>query len=223
MINAINLLKRRQDLSGEEFQQYWRSRHADVIAKLPGVERYVQSHPLLDIYEAADPPYDGIAELWANDSQAFRVIGGSEAYAAVQADEENFLDRGAIVLVLTDEYVIKDGSVAEDGVKCIRLFKRREDMAVEEFQSHWRQQHAPTIATLPSLLRYVHYQARAGGYAKGRQPAYDGFDVTWFGSVEDLQKAFDSAEFQVAHGDESNFLAAGDTAQIIARERLIIA
>lgn len=223
MINAINLLKRRQDLSGEEFQQYWRSRHADVIAKLPGVERYVQSHPLLDIYEAADPPYDGIAELWANDSQAFRVIGGSEAYAAVQADEENFLDRGAIVLVLTDEYVIKDGSVGEHGVKCIRLFKRRADMAVEEFQSHWRQGYGPAIAALPSLLRYVHYQARAGGYAKGREPAYDGIDVTWFGSVDDLQKAFDSAEFQVAHGDESNFLAAGDTAQIIARERLIIA
>jgi uncharacterized protein (TIGR02118 family) len=222
MINAVNLLKRRQDLSGEEFQQYWRSRHADVIAKLPGVQRYVQSHPLLEIYEEGDPPYDGIAELWADDSQAFRVIGASDAYVAVQADEENFLDRGAIVLVLTDEYVIKDGSVGKDGVKCIRLFKRREDMAVEEFQSHWRQQYAPTIATLPSLDRYVQYQARAGGYAKGREPAYDGIDITWFGSVNDLQGALDSAEFERARSDERNFLAAAPCPQIIARERVII-
>jgi uncharacterized protein (TIGR02118 family) len=222
MINAINLLKRRQDLSGDEFQQYWRSRHADVIAKLPGVRRYVQSHPLLDICGDDDPVYDGVAELWADDSQAFRVIGASDAYIAVQADEENFLDREAIVLVLTDEHVIKEGSVDDNGVKCIRFFNRRKDMPVDEFQIYWRERYGPTIAALPSLDRYVQYQARAGGYAKGRQPAYDGFDVTWFGSADALRNAMNSTEYADSRSDRENFLASGDCPQIISRERVII-
>ncbi|NIV18954.1 MAG: EthD family reductase, partial [Woeseiaceae bacterium] len=32
----------------EEFRNYWRNQHAGIIAKLPGVQRYVQSHPLDD-------------------------------------------------------------------------------------------------------------------------------------------------------------------------------
>lgn len=216
MINAITLLKRRQDLSADEFQHYWRNQHADVIATLPGIRRYVQSHPLLEIYPEDDPIYDGVAELWANDSQAFRDIGASDAYAAVQADEQNFLDRKANALVLTDEHIIKDGTVADDGVKCIRLLTRAQDMPVDEFQSYWLNRHGPLVASLPLLDRYVQYHARAGGYAKGRQPAYDGFDVTWFGSVNALQNAMHSTT-----GDQGSFLAAGDCPQIIAREHVI--
>jgi uncharacterized protein (TIGR02118 family) len=217
MINAITLLKRRPDLSSKEFRDYWRTRHADVIAKLPGVERYVQSHPL-----DGESPYDGFAELWAKDSQAFRNIGSSDAYVDVQADEENFLDRKANVLVLTDEHVIIDGNTGEEAIKCIRFFNRRPDMSVDEFQAHWREQHAPLVAALPSLSRYVHYPARAGGYAKGRQPAYDGFDMAWFDSLEALREAMSSAAYQRVRDDQGSFLAAGDCPQIVAREYLFI-
>lgn len=213
MINAITLLKRRPDLSVEEFRDYWRNQHADVIARLPGVQRYVQSHPLDD-----QALYDGVAELWASDSQAFREIGGSEAYVAVQADEENFLDNKANVLVLTDEQAVIDGDAGDAAIKCIRFFNRNPDMAVDEFQTYWRERHAPLVSALPSLRRYVQYPARAGGYAKGRQPAYDGFDMAWFDSVEALQTAINSAEYLHVRGDQGNFLAAGDCLQIVARE-----
>jgi hypothetical protein len=68
----------------------------------------------------------------------------------------------------------------------------------------------------------VQYQARAGGYAKGRQPAYDGFDVTWFGSADALRNAMNSAEYADSRSDRENFLASGDCPQIISRERVII-
>jgi uncharacterized protein (TIGR02118 family) len=221
LINAITLLRRSQDLSAGEFQQYWRHQHADVIAKLPGVQRYVQSHPVLDIYQQNDPVYDGIAELWADDSQAFRDIGASDAYIAVQADEENFLDRTAIALVLTDEHVVRDGPVADNGVKWIRLFNRLADMPFDEFQSYWREKHGPLVAALPGLDRYVQYHPRAGAYSKGRQPACDGFDMTWFGSVDALRAAMKSPEYDRSRSDQGSFLAAGDCPQVIAREHLI--
>jgi uncharacterized protein (TIGR02118 family) len=222
MINAVTLLTRRPDLSADEFRHHWRNDHAELIARLPGVQRYVQSHPLPESYKGEEPLYDGIAELWANDSQAFRDIGGSDAYAAVQADEETFLDRTAIALVLTNEHVIKDGPVAADGVKCIRLFKHRPDMPVEAFQSHWREDYGPQIATLPSLDRYVQYHARLGGHASGRQPTYDGFDVAWFGSIDALHDAMNSKAYDRARSDRSSFLAVDDCPQMLAKEHVII-
>jgi uncharacterized protein (TIGR02118 family) len=117
--------------------------------------------------------------------------------------------------------VIKDGPVVADGIKLIRLFSRSPDMPVDEFQAYWRDEYGPLIASLPSLERYVQYHARAGGYTKGRQPAYDGFDMTWFGSVEALRDAVDSTAFERSRGNQRNFLASGDCPQIIAREHVI--
>lgn len=222
MINAFTLLKRKPGLSVAEFQRYWRHEHADLIARLPGVKRYVQSHVLGEYHQGKEPIYDGIAELSVNNSQAFREISTSDAYAAVQADEERFLDRTAIALVLTDEHVIRDGPVVDDSVKRIRLFNRRHDLPFDEFQACWRDQHGPLIATLPSLDRYVQYPARAGGYAKGRQPAYDGFDIAWFDSADALREAVNSTVSDRDRSEQGSFLVAGDCPQIVAREYVII-
>jgi uncharacterized protein (TIGR02118 family) len=222
MINAFSLLKRKPGLSVDAFQHHWRTEHAELIALLPGIHRDVQCQPINDVYEEEDPSYDVIAELWANDSQAFRDIGTSDAYDAVLTDEEKFLDRTAIALVLTDEHVINDGAIAADGVKCIRLFKRRPDMPVEEFQSHWREEYGTQIATMPSLDRYVQYHARLGGYARGRQPAYDGFDMSWFESVDALRHAMDSDTYDSCRNDQRRFLATDGCRQILTRELVII-
>lgn len=161
--------------------------------------------------------------MWAADSQAFRDIAASDAYAAVQADEQKFLEPAAIALVLTDEYVIKDGPATATGVKCIRLLSRRSDLTVEAFRSHWLDGYGPLIAGLPLLERYVQYHARPGAYGRGRQPAYDGFDVTWFGSMAALRAAIDSGNYDHARRQQGNFLAVGKCPQVLAREYLIVA
>jgi uncharacterized protein (TIGR02118 family) len=222
MINAVTLLKRKPGLSVAEFQRYWRHEHAGVIARLPEILRYVQSHPLNEEYQDKEPLYDGIAELWASDSQAFREIASSDAYVEVQADEERFLDRTAIALILTDERIIKDGTVAADGVKCIQLLNRNQGLAVEKFQSYWRDQYGTLLATLPLLERYAQYHARLGGYAHGRQPVYDGFDITWFESIDVLRNAMKSAVYGHSCKEQQNFLAIDRCTQILAREHVII-
>jgi len=47
MVKVITFLKRKAGMPVEEFQSYWRTRHPEVVTRLPGVRRYVQSHALL--------------------------------------------------------------------------------------------------------------------------------------------------------------------------------
>ena len=44
MVKAVAFFKRRGGMAVDEFQGYWRSRHPEVVTRLPGVRRYVQSH-----------------------------------------------------------------------------------------------------------------------------------------------------------------------------------
>ncbi len=74
MVKVITFIKRKPGMPVEEFQGYWRTRHPEVVTRLPGVRRYVQSHTLLSAYQRGNPAYDGIAEVWADDTAALRAM-----------------------------------------------------------------------------------------------------------------------------------------------------
>ena len=221
MITAITLLRRKPGLTTREFQTYWKTTHAAVIETLPHIDRYTQSHPLDDQPDDAEPAWDGVAELWAKDSQSFRDIGSSDAYRVVLQDEENFLDRNATALVLTDALPRRDGTRGD--VRFIRFMKRRPGLSPEEFQAYWRDTYGPLVDALPGLGRYVQYHARLGGYKGGREPAVDGVDATWFADVDALRRALASPASAAMRAAEPAFLAPGDPPGIATRELLLIA
>ena len=92
MVKALTFLKRKAGMSVAEFQEYWRTRHREVVIQLPGVRRYVQSHVLPAAYAKSEPVHDGIAEVWADDTDALRAMTGSPEHTRVQADEAQFID-----------------------------------------------------------------------------------------------------------------------------------
>ena len=115
-------LRRRPDLSREEFQDYWRNTHADLVAERVGplrIRRYVQVHTedLPGLHQAmqrrnggSPEPFDGIAEIWvdsvddlASDDPALRVAG-----AELLADERHFIDLANSPMFVTREHVIVD-------------------------------------------------------------------------------------------------------------------
>src|SRR5436190_170417 len=81
----------RPGVSPKEFQAYWHDVHAPLVLKLPGVQRYVQSRPV--VIPGKDPPYDGMAEVWYDDIESLRATIGSQACEDVLADEVNFMGR----------------------------------------------------------------------------------------------------------------------------------
>lgn len=106
MIKLVFALRRRSDLTVEEFQAYWREMHAPLVAERADVlkiRRYVQCHTadLDGLHDAfrrrnggAPAPFDGVAELWFD---SLDDVGGDDpaaqvAQAELLADEANFID-----------------------------------------------------------------------------------------------------------------------------------
>ena len=222
MIKAIVCIKRKAGMEVEAFQEYWRTRHAEVVSELPGVRRYVQSHARLSGYRRGELVHDGIAELWFDDTQAMRGLADSKEYAAVEADEANFIDPANRVFFLADAHVIKDGPAPERGVKNIEFINRRPDMSVEDFQNYWCEVHGPIAAKIEVIERYVQNHVRLGGYREGRQPTYDGLAITWFESTDAMRVSATTEEYEITRADEPNFLPAGEIPIIITEEHIII-
>lgn len=120
MIKLVFALRRRPDLSLEEFQTYWRETHAPLVAERAEVlqiKRYVQVHTkdLAGLHRAfrkrnggAPEPFDGVAELWFDSLDAF---GGDdpavrEAQAELLADEANFIDLANSPMWIADEFEV---------------------------------------------------------------------------------------------------------------------
>lgn len=222
MVKAITFIKRKPGMAVEEFQEYWRTRHAEIVADLPGLRGYVQSHALLSGYRRGELVYDGVAEVWFDDVQAMRDLVGTPAYEAVQADEAKFIDRATMGMILTDEHVIKDGPTPNDGVKNVEFVTRRPDLAVEEFQCYWRDVHGPIAARIPMIRRYVQSHTRLGAYKGGRQPKCDGCAITWFDSTDAMRQSARTEAYALTRADEPNFIPDEEVPLIITKEHVIV-
>jgi uncharacterized protein (TIGR02118 family) len=222
MVKAVSFFRRKPGMPVEEFQAYWRGKHPAAVVRLPGVRRYVQSHTLLAGYRKGDPIYDGIAELWFDDTKVMHALRGTKELAAVEVDEGVFIDRGTMRLILTEEHVIKDGPVPAGGVKNVEFVTRKPGLEVEKFQRYWREIHGPIAAEIPMIRRYVQSHTRPSAYERGRTPAYDGVAITWFDDTRAMRASATTAQYARTRADEPGFLAPGDPPFIITTEHVIV-
>ena len=222
MVKAVSFFKRKAGMPVEEFQAYWRASHPAAVVRLPGVRRYVQSHTLLAGYRKGEPIYDGIAELWFEDTQAMAALRGTKEIAAVEADEAVFIDRGTMRLILAEEHVIKDGPAPSGGAKNVEFVTRKPGLGVPDFQRYWLEIHGPLAAQIPMIRRYVQSHTRAAAYERGRIPAYDGVAITWFDDTRAMRASAATAQYARVRADEPNFIAPGDAPFIITTEHVIV-
>jgi len=120
MIKLVFCLTRREDVSPEDFYNYWRNEHAAKVVRLAkalDAKRYVQSHTCLPAVNEVNragrglaAPFDGIAELWWDDEEAFiRRMTSPEGIAAsleLREDESRFIDLGKSSGFMTTEHPI---------------------------------------------------------------------------------------------------------------------
>jgi uncharacterized protein (TIGR02118 family) len=220
MVKVLTLIHRKAGMPVDEFQHYWLTRHPRIVTRLPGVRRYVQSHVLPDTYSKRVPVYDGMAEVWADDTDSLRAMTKSPMHPDLIADEARFIDRARMAIVVTEEHVAKEGPT--DGVKAIELFTRKSEASVEAFQQHWRDVHAPLATRVPGVRRYVASATRASAYAAGRTPSYDGAALMWFASKEALTAAAGTPEYEALVTDRTRFLAPGPPPFMLTREHRIL-
>jgi hypothetical protein len=117
MIRLITCLKRRDDISPEEFRRYWMDAAFDEligrIVALTGAERYaknltlsVEANVLLMQERGLGEPFDGIIEFWWHDAAHFDELYNSEERKSLmldmQAYQTQFADLAASASFFTE-------------------------------------------------------------------------------------------------------------------------
>ena len=82
MFKAMIMLTRRDDLTHEQFAQWWLQEHAPMARELPNVRRIVFNL----VEQNPDVPCDGITELWLGSRDDFDAAYATEIGKKVAAD-----------------------------------------------------------------------------------------------------------------------------------------
>ena len=104
MIRLITCLKRRGDVSAEDFRRYWQEAAFDEligrIAALTGAERCaknltlgVEANTLLMQERGLGEPFDGIIEYWWHDAANFDELYNSEERKALMQEMQDYQGR----------------------------------------------------------------------------------------------------------------------------------
>lgn len=123
MIKLTFCLRRKTDMTREEFQAYWRETHAPLVAARADVlkiRRYVQVHTSTELdglhaafqrrNGGAPDAFDGVAELWFDslDDASPASDEAREASAELLADERNFIDLEHSPMWMAEEHPVVD-------------------------------------------------------------------------------------------------------------------
>jgi uncharacterized protein (TIGR02118 family) len=122
MVKLVYCLRRRADLSLEEFYRYWLNTHGPKVKNMADAlraRRYIQSHtcaPELNQIFADSrglaPAYDGITEVWWDSAEELKAAmastAGAEAMATLMEDETRFIDFSRSRVFMTTEHPIFD-------------------------------------------------------------------------------------------------------------------
>ncbi len=122
MIKLVYCVRKRADMSFEDFSKYWLEEHGPLVRSVAGAlgaKKYIQSHavtPELNQAMKAErglaEPYDGITELWWDSVEILTEALGSEAGQAASTklaeDEARFIDFSESRVFMTEEHVIFD-------------------------------------------------------------------------------------------------------------------
>jgi uncharacterized protein (TIGR02118 family) len=218
MIKVVYFMYRKSGWAVEEFQDYWRSTHADIARKLPGIRSYTQCHTLLSGYRRqTPPPADGIEEIFFDSLESLAALETTEERKAAIADLENFTDTSRVFRIFTEEIIIKEGATHEGMVKNIEFVMRKPGMPLADFRHYWKEIHGPIASKIEVIKRYVQSHNLMLEYEKKHPPAYDGIAATWFEDTAAMRHSATTPEYAAHHADMVNFLA-GELPFIITRE-----
>lgn len=99
----IGFLKKRSDLTSEQFAAHWRGVHAVLCQRIPGLQRYAIN--IINREENPDIPYDGFSELWFESRAAHDAAFSSPEGVELLADIPNFVDKLSGVMVTEERFI----------------------------------------------------------------------------------------------------------------------
>jgi hypothetical protein len=107
LFKRVSTLKRRADLSEDDFRREWIA-HRDLVRQMPGIAGYRQNVVIARERIKGQPcgygelPIDGIVELWFEDGPALEAAFGSAAGRTAMKHAQTFL--GEITVFAVEEH-----------------------------------------------------------------------------------------------------------------------
>jgi len=105
MFTVVWLVKKRLDLSQEEFTRYWIQKHTPITAATPGIRAY-RCYPMT-AHDGAEPAFDAIAFATFDDEAAWRSAEQSSEFQAAVEDAFNFQDIDKTQEFFAQEFIIR--------------------------------------------------------------------------------------------------------------------
>lgn len=100
MIRRVSLVRKRPELTREEFLALWAGEHADIAKRLPGLRGYV-----IHVLDGEAPPVDGIAiTTFDSREDAERAFADPELAAGLRRTRDDFA--ASVEVYFTEEHVV---------------------------------------------------------------------------------------------------------------------
>ncbi|MFL2797490.1 MAG: EthD domain-containing protein [Paracoccaceae bacterium] len=183
MINAITIIKKKQSLTYEKFQNYWKNEHAKIVTRSPLVGTYVQSHPIYNDKLTFEDTVDGIAEIWFEDTNAMRTLAATKEYKDIQDDEKVFIDGSAVRLIIAEDIITVEGDVSD--YKLIIFMNKSSNVELTDF----RKELVDMASQYPkkNVNRMKVSLPKIAGYKGDKSPAWDAILTFWLDLEVDQQ------------------------------------
>jgi uncharacterized protein (TIGR02118 family) len=194
LIKTIALIKRRPDISREEFARHYEEVHVPLALRhFRDWKGYVRNH-VVEAPAGREPAFDCISEFWYSDRRGLQravEFTTSEAAAPVRDDELAFMDKsGNAFFVATETVIAGDpGRFRADGLaKAIALVKRRAGVQRDEFLASYETKELPRLLAGAAVVRCSQnrIETEVGGAS---ETAFDCITEIWFGDREDRLEA----------------------------------
>ena len=97
MIKVVRFVKKRDDISREQFKEYWLTKHSQLeqtVLERSSMRKIVATFATGEMV-SGDLPFDGFAELYFDSLEDMRAMFASDIPAMMRKDEENFVQMDA--------------------------------------------------------------------------------------------------------------------------------
>ena len=191
MINAITIIKKKQELTYEKFQNYWKNEHAEIVTRSPLVGTYVQSHPIYNDELTFEDTIDGIAEIWFEDTNAMRSLAATKEYKDIQDDEKVFIDGSAVRLIIAEDIITVEGDVSD--YKLIIFMNKSSNVELTDF----RKELVDMAYQYPkkNVNRMKVSLPKTAGYKGDKSPVWDAILTFWLDLKVDQQYIDDTVNY----------------------------
>jgi uncharacterized protein (TIGR02118 family) len=129
-----------------------------------------------------------MAEAWFDDIEAYRAGVASAPWQEAIVDAANFIGPGGARLLATEVPIIDAYPSPRERASMVKysgFLTRLPHLSVEQFQTHWREIHAPLVVQdLKGMVRYIQNHALPETYSGDNKPNFDGVPQAWFESLE---------------------------------------